>query len=47
MIAKDPSFFAIAKVARSTGRALKSGVISEGDAYKLLSYALETEGLKS
>jgi len=47
MIAKDPSFFAIAKLARSTGRALKSGVISEGDAYKLLSYALETEGLKS
>jgi len=46
MIAKDPSFFAIAKVARSTGRALKSGAISEEDAYKLLSYALETEGLK-
>ena len=46
MIAKDPSFFAIAKVARSTGRAFKSGVISEDDAYKLLSYALETEGLK-
>jgi molecular chaperone GrpE (heat shock protein) len=44
MIATDPSFFAIA---RSISRALKSGVISEDDAYKLLSYALETEGLKS
>ena len=47
MIATDPSFFAIAKLARSIGRTLKSGVISEDDAYKLLSYALETEGLKS
>ncbi len=44
--AEDPSFFAMYPVVRSTGRALKSGVISEGDAYKLLSYALETKGLK-
>ncbi|MGZ4944381.1 MAG: hypothetical protein ACXV6K_08895, partial [Halobacteriota archaeon] len=44
MTAKDPSFFAVYKVVRSTGRALNSGAISEEDAYKLVSYALETGG---
>jgi hypothetical protein len=44
--AEDPSFFVMYPLVRSTGRALKSGVISEEDAYKLLSYALETGGLK-
>ncbi|MGZ4908818.1 MAG: hypothetical protein ACXVIG_07515 [Halobacteriota archaeon] len=46
MKAKNPSFFAVYKVVRSTGGALRSGAISEEDAYKLVSYALEAEGLK-